>query len=153
MNRALGNTLSEQLTDEGIGVGNCAASDDLKEGIRAFVEKRKPQFRDGDRRGLAVDQVGRAWRGKSANFFPAPARETRSGAGVQYCGPNSSPKRRIVDSTLSSPTLSARLGPRGAAESHIHCNTPTSMSIEPRADAFGDDPGASFTNGNKQPVD
>jgi len=45
MNRALGNTLSEQLTDEGIGVGNCAASDDLKEGIRAFVEKRKPQFR------------------------------------------------------------------------------------------------------------
>jgi len=45
MNRALGNTISEQLTDEGIGLGNCAASDDLKEGVRAFVEKRKPQFR------------------------------------------------------------------------------------------------------------
>jgi len=45
MNRALGNTISEQLTDEGIGVANCAASDDLKEGVRAFVEKRKPQFR------------------------------------------------------------------------------------------------------------
>jgi 2-(1,2-epoxy-1,2-dihydrophenyl)acetyl-CoA isomerase len=44
MNQALGKTISEQLTDEGIGVANCAASDDLKEGIRAFVEKRKPQF-------------------------------------------------------------------------------------------------------------
>jgi 2-(1,2-epoxy-1,2-dihydrophenyl)acetyl-CoA isomerase len=45
MNQALGNTISEQLTEESIGVGNCAVSEDLKEGVRAFVEKRKPQFR------------------------------------------------------------------------------------------------------------
>jgi 2-(1,2-epoxy-1,2-dihydrophenyl)acetyl-CoA isomerase len=44
INRALSNTISEQLTEEGIGVGNCAVSTDLKEGVRAFVEKRKPQF-------------------------------------------------------------------------------------------------------------
>ena len=45
INQALGNTISEQLTEEGVGVGNCAVSEDLKEGVRAFVEKRKPQFR------------------------------------------------------------------------------------------------------------
>ena len=45
MNQALGNTISEQLTAEGLSLGNCAASDDLKEGVHAFVEKRKPQFR------------------------------------------------------------------------------------------------------------
>jgi len=45
MNRSLGVTISEQLTAEGISLGHCAASDDIKEGIRAFVEKRKPQFR------------------------------------------------------------------------------------------------------------
>jgi 2-(1,2-epoxy-1,2-dihydrophenyl)acetyl-CoA isomerase len=45
MNQALGRTISEQVADEGIGVGNCAVSEDLKEGVRAFVEKRKPQFR------------------------------------------------------------------------------------------------------------
>ena len=45
MNQALGNTISEQLAAESIGVGNCAASEDLKEGVHAFVDKRKPQFR------------------------------------------------------------------------------------------------------------
>jgi enoyl-CoA hydratase/carnithine racemase len=44
MNRSLGVTISEQLTAEGISLGCCAASDDIKEGVRAFVEKRKPQF-------------------------------------------------------------------------------------------------------------
>jgi 2-(1,2-epoxy-1,2-dihydrophenyl)acetyl-CoA isomerase len=44
MNRALGSTLAEQLAEEGLGVGACAASEDLKEGVRAFVEKRKPRF-------------------------------------------------------------------------------------------------------------
>jgi 2-(1,2-epoxy-1,2-dihydrophenyl)acetyl-CoA isomerase len=44
MNASLGNTLEAQLEMEGKAVGDCGASADLKEGVKAFVEKRKPQF-------------------------------------------------------------------------------------------------------------
>lgn len=44
MNQSVGRTISEQLAEEGVALGNCAVSDDLKEGVRAFGEKRKPKF-------------------------------------------------------------------------------------------------------------
>jgi 2-(1,2-epoxy-1,2-dihydrophenyl)acetyl-CoA isomerase len=44
MNASLGNTIADQLAMEGEAVGDCGASEDLKEGVRAFVEKRKPSF-------------------------------------------------------------------------------------------------------------
>ena len=45
MNSALGNTLSQQLQLESIALGRCAISEDLKEGVHAFVGKRKAQFK------------------------------------------------------------------------------------------------------------
>jgi 2-(1,2-epoxy-1,2-dihydrophenyl)acetyl-CoA isomerase len=44
MNASLNNTLSEQLALETEAVGNCGASADIKEGVKAFTEKRRPEF-------------------------------------------------------------------------------------------------------------
>jgi 2-(1,2-epoxy-1,2-dihydrophenyl)acetyl-CoA isomerase len=41
------NTLESQLELERQGISNCAAHPDGQEGIRAFVEKRKPDFQHG----------------------------------------------------------------------------------------------------------
>ena len=41
---SLGNTLETQLQMEGMAVADCMASEDLKEGVTAFVEKRAPRF-------------------------------------------------------------------------------------------------------------
>jgi 2-(1,2-epoxy-1,2-dihydrophenyl)acetyl-CoA isomerase len=45
INSALGNTISQQLQLEGVSLGRCGASEDLKEGVHAFVEKRKAEFK------------------------------------------------------------------------------------------------------------
>ena len=45
MNRALRSSIDDPLTGETLALGRCAMTEDLKEGVRAFVEKRKPQFR------------------------------------------------------------------------------------------------------------
>jgi 2-(1,2-epoxy-1,2-dihydrophenyl)acetyl-CoA isomerase len=45
MNATLGNTISQQLQLESISLGRCAISEDLKEGVHAFVEKRKAKFK------------------------------------------------------------------------------------------------------------
>lgn len=44
MNDSFGNTLETQLELERQGISDCAAHPDGQEGIRAFVEKRKPSF-------------------------------------------------------------------------------------------------------------
>jgi 2-(1,2-epoxy-1,2-dihydrophenyl)acetyl-CoA isomerase len=44
MNVSLNHTLAGQLALETKAVGNCGASPDIKEGVQAFIEKRKPVF-------------------------------------------------------------------------------------------------------------
>ena len=41
---SLGNSFEKQLQAEGVAVSDCMASNDLVEGVTAFVEKRKPRF-------------------------------------------------------------------------------------------------------------
>lgn len=45
LNRSLSNTLEGQLQAEAESFADCAATNDFVEGIRAFVEKRKPAFK------------------------------------------------------------------------------------------------------------
>src|SRR5512139_971778 len=47
MTDSLNNTLETQLELERQGISNCAAHPDGREGIRAFTEKRRPDFQDG----------------------------------------------------------------------------------------------------------
>jgi 2-(1,2-epoxy-1,2-dihydrophenyl)acetyl-CoA isomerase len=42
---SLGNSFERQLQAEGVAVADCMASNDLIEGVTAFVEKRKPAFK------------------------------------------------------------------------------------------------------------
>jgi 2-(1,2-epoxy-1,2-dihydrophenyl)acetyl-CoA isomerase len=42
---SLGNSFEKQLQAEGVAVADCMASNDLIEGVTAFVEKRKPNFK------------------------------------------------------------------------------------------------------------
>ncbi len=44
INRSLGSTLEAQLQAEAESFADCAATSDFAEGIRAFIEKRKPKF-------------------------------------------------------------------------------------------------------------
>ncbi len=44
MNGSLGNSLEAQLALETAAVGECGASADIREGVKAFVEKRRPVF-------------------------------------------------------------------------------------------------------------
>ncbi|MFI4988026.1 MAG: enoyl-CoA hydratase/isomerase family protein [Alphaproteobacteria bacterium] len=44
MNRSLASTLADQLQAEAESFADCGAGEDFAEGVRAFVEKRKPRF-------------------------------------------------------------------------------------------------------------
>lgn len=44
-NASLGNTIETQLQMEGVQFADCAATDDWAEGVTAFAEKRKPEFK------------------------------------------------------------------------------------------------------------
>jgi 2-(1,2-epoxy-1,2-dihydrophenyl)acetyl-CoA isomerase len=45
MNASLGRSMEAQMEEELFAFGRCAATADLREGVTAFVEKRKPTFR------------------------------------------------------------------------------------------------------------
>lgn len=45
LNNSLGNSLEAQLASEAESFADCAATEDWAEGVRAFVEKRKPDFK------------------------------------------------------------------------------------------------------------
>jgi 2-(1,2-epoxy-1,2-dihydrophenyl)acetyl-CoA isomerase len=47
VNRALHDELGAQLEAEALAFGRCTATADFKEGVTAFVEKRKPVFKGG----------------------------------------------------------------------------------------------------------
>jgi 2-(1,2-epoxy-1,2-dihydrophenyl)acetyl-CoA isomerase len=44
INLSLGNGIAEQVALEAVAVGECVASADFEEGVRAFLEKRPPRF-------------------------------------------------------------------------------------------------------------
>lgn len=45
MNASLGRSMEAQMEEELFAFGRCATTSDLREGVTAFVEKRKPAFR------------------------------------------------------------------------------------------------------------